>query len=458
MQVRYTRSSQIVLLLGDIVWLNLAFLLAAFLRFQEIKLLGTAYYDYYVQLGVFLNLLWLLLSVVFKTYNTGLSLEPRKSVGKTLNVFFWHIFLLLLLLVSLKKSEYSRLFLTYFYLFTVVGILPWHFFYLRFLRLLRQRGGGYRKAVLVGDAKRLTAFSQAVQNHPELGINIVAVFSNGPVENHRAQDPKLLADYLKNNPIDEMYGAFNTGSGQLQKHFYLADAHLVRFRALPDLGLGHSKNLQIDFYNDVPVLSLRQEPLELLHNRILKRFGDVLVALFVCLFVFPWLMPLLAIGVKLSGLGPLFFTQTRSGYHNQNFKIYKLRTMVPNPEANQKQAEENDTRITAFGQFLRKHHLDELPQFWNILLGNMSLVGPRPHMLSHTQAYQSAIEQYMVRHFIKPGLTGLAQVKGFKGEHDLAQMQERVKTDVYYLENWSALLDVSIVLRTLGVALKGASA
>jgi Undecaprenyl-phosphate glucose phosphotransferase len=455
MQARYSRTSQIILLLGDLFWLNLAFLLAGLLRFKEIQLQATTYFDYYVQLWVFLNLLWLVLSLTFKTYNTGLSLEPRKSVGKTVNVFFWHIFLLLLLLVSLKKSEYSRLFLTYFYLFAGASILPWHFFYLRFLRVLRKRGGGYRKVVLVGQAKRLQAFADMVAQKPELGIQIVGVFSPDSVSGFKTRPQGEVAAFLKNHPVDELYGAFAENSEEIQRYFYLADAHLVRFKTLPNLGLAHSKNAQIDFYGDVPVLSLRAEPLEQLHNRWLKRAGDVLFSLAVILFIFPWLFPLLALGVKLSGRGPVFFSQMRSGYHNQTFRIYKFRSMVPNAEAHQAQAQTNDSRVTAFGKFLRQHHLDELPQFFNILKGEMSLVGPRPHMLAHTQAYQKAITQFMVRHFIKPGLTGLAQVQGLKGRHNLAEMEDRVKADVYYLENWSALLDVSIVLRTLGVALKG---
>ncbi len=455
MQARYTRSSQIVLLLGDVFWLNLAFLAAGALRFQEIKLQGTEYYDYYVQLGVFLNLLWLLLSLVFKTYNTGLSLEPRKSVGKTFNVFFWHIFMLLLLLVSLKKSEYSRLFLTYFYLFAGASILPWHFFYLRFLRILRQRGGGYRKAILVGDAQRLVAFADTIGQRPELGLQIVGVFSDQPVPGFQAQPLSAVEPYLKKHRVDELYGAFSQEGDALQRYFYLADAHLVRFKVLPDLGLAHSKNMQIDFYGDVPVLSLRKEPLEQLHNRWLKRSGDVVVAALVLLLVLPWLFPLLALAVRLSGGGPVLFKQVRSGYQNREFTLYKFRTMVPNAQAHRQQASENDARITPLGRFLRRHHLDELPQFWNILKGDMSLVGPRPHMLAHTEAYQKAISQFMVRHFVKPGLTGLAQVQGLKGAHDLQQMQERVQADVYYLENWSALLDFSILLRTVGVALKG---
>lgn len=444
MKVQNLRFSQITLLLGDLVLLNAGFFLAGVLRFQEIQLQNTEYYDYYVQLGVFLNLLWLLLSLIFKTYNTGISLEPRKSVGKSLNIFFWHLFLLLLLLVSLKKDEYSRLFLTYFYLFSAASILPWHFFYLRFLKLLRKRNSRFTRALLIGDEQRLEAFKNTLQNQPELGIKVAANYS----KMNEIPSISELKTVCSSKKIEEMYVAFPAGDERHNALFYFCDEQGIRFRSLPDLGVQHSKSLQIDFYGDVPVLSFRSEPLEALHNKIIKRAFDIFGALIVFVVIYPWLIPLLAIVVKFSGKGAVFFKQERTGYKNQSFTIYKFRTMRENEEANEEQALDDDGRLTRIGKFFRKHHLDELPQFWNVLRGDMSLVGPRPHMLSHTKEYQNIIQQYMVRHFVKPGITGLAQVNGLKGFHNIQEMEDRVKTDVYYLENWSFLLDVSIIART----------
>lgn len=454
MHPRYARSSQFILLLGDLLLLNGAFLIAAWLRFQEIQLENTVYYDYYLQLLVFVNLLWLVLSLAFKTYNTGLSLEPRKSVGKTFNIFFWHLFVLLLLLVSLKKGEYSRLFLTYFYLFSLGAILPWHFFYLRLLKALRKRRGANRHVVYVGLANRLEALKAALQKRPELGISIDRVFltdRSGEAEDWR----QALPVYLEKENVQELYAGMPSGDGDLQKLFYLADERMVRFRAVPDLGLRHSKALNITFFDDVPVMSLRPEPLEQLHLRLLKRVGDLVVSTLLILTVVPWLFPLLALGVKSSSPGPVFFRQKRTGYHNRNFTILKFRSMRINAEADLKQADHDDARITSFGRFLRTHHLDELPQIFNVWKGDMSLVGPRPHMLSHTEEYRQLIRQYMVRHWLKPGMTGLAQVKGLKGAHDLKGMQERVKHDVYYLEHWTFFLDLGILLKTFYLVFKG---
>jgi len=172
--------------------------------------------------------------------------------------------------------------------------------------------------------------------------------------------------------------------------------------------------------------------------------------------VFTWLMPLMAILIKVNSRGPVFFRQQRSGKGNNVFTCLKFRTMRVNAEADELQATKGDVRITGMGRFLRKTNLDELPQFFNVLLGHMSVVGPRPHMLRHTEQYAALIDQFMVRHLIKPGITGWAQVHGFRGEtSDTYKMEKRVEYDVWYIENWSLLLDLKIIVLTLGNMLKG---
>ncbi len=450
MQSRYARFFQFVIVAGDLLLLNACFLLAGALRFDEIRLRQTEYYDYYVQLIVFFNLSWLFLTLLFRTYQMGTTLEPRKATLKTLNVYFLHLFILLLFLVSLQKDEYSRLFLVYFYTSFLVTVLPWHFFFLRLLRFYRRRGHNFRKVVLVGSGNGLLNFYKTVNERPEFGLKVEAYFSDEPVEGIALDgSEQQLKTYLQQNPVDELYCAYPSGDERLFQWFRLADEYLIRFRIIPDLGLKHSRNLHIDFYQDVPVLQLRKEPLEYVHNRLIKRTGDVALSLLVIILVYPWLMPLLILGVALSGKGPVFFRQKRTGLADDDFYIYKLRSMQVNNKADQEQARAGDKRITPFGRFIRQYHLDELPQFVNVLKGEMSVVGPRPHMISHTETYREIIDQYMLRHWVKPGITGLSQVSGLSGEHDLDQMKKRVETDVYYIENWSVLLDVKIVLDTI---------
>jgi putative colanic acid biosynthesis UDP-glucose lipid carrier transferase len=194
----------------------------------------------------------------------------------------------------------------------------------------------------------------------------------------------------------------------------------------------------------------QQIPLDDLTLRLKKRAFDVVFSSAVILFIFSWLLPLLSIIIKLNSKGPVFFVQQRTGINNKTFNCIKFRTMKVNQEADTKQAVKNDNRITSIGNFLRKYNIDELPQFFNVLVGNMSVVGPRPHMLKHTEQYSALIEYYKVRHFVKPGITGWAQVNGYRGLTDeLWKMQKRVEYDMEYLENWNFLWDIKIIVMTL---------
>jgi putative colanic acid biosynthesis UDP-glucose lipid carrier transferase len=290
-------------------------------------------------------------------------------------------------------------------------------------------------------------FYDRVKQHSEYGLKVVGYFSDTPTEGipHSGDEISALA-YLEGNEVDEIYCAFPSGDPRVLKWFRIADEQLVRFRLLPDLGLAYAPAVEIDYYHDVPVLIHRKEPLEYLHHRIIKRLCDILISLLMIVVVFPWLFPILALTVKLSGPGPVFFRQKRTGLGDRDFNILKFRSMALNKEADQLQATEEDPRITRIGRFMRKHNLDELPQFFNVLAGEMSVVGPRPHMLAHTELYRELIDRYMVRHFAKPGITGLAQIRGLRGEtRTPEEMAERVKTDVYYIENWSLLLDLKII-------------
>lgn len=431
--------------------LNGCFLLAGALRFDEMRIQDTEYYDYYVQLIVFFNILWLFLSFLFRTYDTRRSLEPRKATGKVINAYFLHLFLLLLLLVSLKKDEYSRLFLVYFYISFFVTVLPWRFYFLRLLKAMRRRGISFKPVVLIGSGEHLRRFYNSILEHPEYGLKVMGYFADKPEQELPLTGSESeAADFLRQYRVDEIYCAFPGRDQRLLYWFRFADENMIRYRVIPDLGIEHGTSVMIDYHHDVPVLVHRPEPLEFLHNRILKRTLDILISLVVILGVFTWLFPILAMGVKLSSKGPVFFRQERSGIREGKFTIYKFRSMVVNADADRQQATADDARITRFGAFLRRHHLDELPQFLNVLKGEMSVVGPRPHMLAHTEEYRRQIDRYMVRHFARPGITGLAQVRGLRGEvHSQEDVEDRVRTDVYYIENWSPLLDIKIILGTL---------
>ena len=203
---------------------------------------------------------------------------------------------------------------------------------------------------------------------------------------------------------------------------------------MPDFHIFVNRNIYVDFVNDIPVLSLRKEPLEDTGNRIKKRAVDIITSSLVILFILSWLIPLLAILIKLDSRGPVFFVQIRSGKSNQPFRCLKFRSLRVNNDADSKQVSRNDDRTTRVGRIMRKTNIDELPQFFNIFLGDMSVVGPRPHMLKHTEQFSELYKEYMIRHFVKPGLTGWAQVNGFRGEirdNDFLKKKSGIRYLVY---------------------------
>lgn len=197
-------------------------------------------------------------------------------------------------------------------------------------------------------------------------------------------------------------------------------------------------------------------PLDNRLNKVTKRIFDIVVSVLVCIFLLSWIIPLLALFIKLTSRGSVFFGQKRTGLHNQVFTCWKLRTMIPNKESEQKQAVRNDTRVTFAGQILRKFSLDELPQFYNVIIGDMSLIGPRPHMLTHTEEFSKEVVHYHLRHGVKPGITGLSQVMGYRGEiHHRQALQNRVRLDIFYMKKWRMGLDILIILRTVKLLLFG---
>ena len=231
----------------------------------------------------------------------------------------------------------------------------------------------------------------------------------------------------------------------------------IRLKFVPDYSQILSTTASLNSLNDFQVINLTGScAQDNMDDRVVKRLFDIVFSLFVILFIFSWLYPILALLIKLESPGPIIFKQERSGRNNVQFFCYKFRSMRVNEDSHLRQASKNDDRITRIGQMLRKTSLDELPQFFNVLLGNMSVVGPRPHMLKHTEHYREIVDQYMVRHYMKPGITGWAQVNGYRGEtNELGLMEKRVEHDIWYMENWSALLDIKIVIMTVLNVLKG---
>jgi putative colanic acid biosynthesis UDP-glucose lipid carrier transferase len=270
-------------------------------------------------------------------------------------------------------------------------------------------------------------------------------------------DIKNVLQVAKDLDVQEI---FSTITPEQNEYIYTlmnqAEMECIRFKVVPNLSYFFSKPVIIDYIRDLPILSLRSEPLEDVGNRFKKRILDVVVSFLVVVFVLSWLIPILGLLIILESKGPIFFSQKRTGKNNQTFNCLKFRSMRPNKDSESKQATKGDMRVTRIGRFIRKTSLDEFPQFINVLKGEMSLVGPRPHMVKHTSDYSKIVDQYMIRHFLKPGITGWAQINGLRGEiTDPKQIKMRVANDLWYLENWNVWLDLRIMFLTVYYVFKG---
>lgn len=311
--------------------------------------------------------------------------------------------------------------------------------------------------VIVGNSPAAEEIFRYCHDQTVRGYRFRGIFTDepisGPLGPHRVGDVEAVKAYAVQNRIDIIYCALpGTRKEEITDLMEFCERNTIRFRVIPSAEsfIPVVKTSDLEFLGGVPVSKLRKEPLEKPWNRRLKRAFDIAFSTGVILLVFPWLFGILAILIKLSSKGPVFFKQMRLGRDNQEFVCWKFRSMRMNKEADVKQATKNDPRVTRIGRFLRKSNLDEMPQFINVFLGHMSVVGPRPHPLRLNDQYRDIIDKYMVRHFVRPGITGWAQVNGFRGETRTPELMERrVELDVWYLENWSFWLDLRIVVKTV---------
>ena len=326
------------------------------------------------------------------------------------------------------------------------------YYFLRRFRVVF--GGNFRRVVIVGEEKHTSELAHFFNENPNYGYKLVKIFD---LKNSKKQEIKECQEFVIENKIDEIYCALSDLSNTDINNFIdFTDNNLKTLKFLPDEKEPTARNLRLDYYGYIPVISLRNIPLDIVANKIIKRTFDIIFSTLIIVGVLSWLIPILAIIIKLESNGPVFFKQKRNGLNYHEFDCYKFRSMTLNDIADLEQVSKNDPRITRSGRFIRKTSIDELPQFFNVFRGDMSVVGPRPHMVSHTEMYAKRIDKFMVRHFIKPGITGLAQTNGYRGEvENEKDIINRVKYDIFYLENWSLLLDIKIVFLTVANAIKG---
>lgn len=455
---RYGYLIQWLIGIGDMVVLNLLFFAvyyglgqvytsAIFGNLREVVLLLNFCYFF----SLYFVPLKLHLSVVF----------IDKIVQRAFLLVTVLIFLFATCLIFLNIGDVLATFLVVYYLVTIVVFSLWRVLVRVMLKMYRRRGYNFKKVVIVGAGKNGMELYRVMKEDMAYGYNVLGFFDDNAslqsvLPNYLGRTDEVEA-FVKAYDVDEIYCTLpGTSDKKIVRLLNLAEKQMIRFYIVPEFYRNLKKSLIMEVLESVPLLTIRREPLQTVYNRALKRSFDIVFSLAILLTAFPVMYIVIGLLIKKSSPGPILFKQRRTGLYGQEFKCYKFRTMRVNAEADSLQAVKDDPRKTKFGDFLRRTNLDEFPQFINVLCGDMSVVGPRPHMLKHTEQYSALIDKYMVRHLVKPGVTGWAQVTGYRGEtKTLDQMEGRVKRDVWYIENWSFFLDLKIIVVTVFNMFKG---
>ncbi|MCX6168385.1 MAG: undecaprenyl-phosphate glucose phosphotransferase [Ignavibacteriales bacterium] len=368
-------------------------------------------------------------------------------------------------IVLLKEREFPRRFIFVypalaFFLLTIEKYLV-----RKFIDIIRLRGRNLRSILIIGAGTVGKRFHHEIMTNPHFGYKFIGFLDDskkselngtylGPISE--------LDSILESNEIDNVMIALpNHAFSKITEIVKICERYPTRVRLIPDYFQSISSRYSISMFGNLPVISIREDKINDLGWRMIKRGLDTGFALLAFVLIFSWLFPLIAIFIRLDSEGPVFYKQERWGRNNRRFYIYKFRSMNCNcseidENGKYRQASKNDIRITRFGKFLRKTNFDELPQFWNVLKGEISIVGPRPHPTPLNLESKDSVDKYMRRHLVKPGITGWAQVHGLRGEtKEKSLMQRRVEYDIWYIENWSIWLDLQIIFLTIWRMIKG---
>ena len=364
-------------------------------------------------------------------------------------------------LIFLNVGDLMATFLLVYYVVALVLFALWRVLVRMSLKLYRRKGYNFKRIVIVGAGKNGMELYQVMKDDLSYGFNVLGFFDDNialkdALPNYLGNTEEV-ENYVLKHDIDEVYCTLpGTNDSKIARLLNFAEKHMIRFYIVPEFYRNVKKSMVMEVIESIPLLTIRREPLHSMYNRFLKRAFDLLFSTMVLVTIYPILYVVLGVLIKLSSPGPILFKQKRTGLYGRDFECFKFRTMRVNADADTMQAVKDDPRKTRIGNFLRKSNLDEFPQFVNVFLGDMSVVGPRPHMLKHTEQYSALIDKYMVRHLVKPGVTGWAQVTGYRGEtKTLEQMEGRVKRDVWYIENWTFFLDLKIIIVTVLNMFKG---
>lgn len=401
----------------------------------------------------FLTFSWMVSTLLTKNYYInrlpGLLINAL-NLTKHYFIYFLIVFVYLQLV---HNDQISHKQIIRFSAYLFVLLLIWRITVFILIKRTLRKSTHRQPVIIVGVSVASIHFKDFFESHPEYGLHVLGFFADKDHERvkviGRYED---VIPYCQTHKVSEIIcSADKLSKDNINAILEYCENNFISLKVIPDSAGLMGRNLVTTFIEHMPLLALRKNPFDEATNQFLKRGFDIVFSLLIIVFVLSWLVPIIAIIIKLDSKGPVFFLQSRSGIRNRSFRCFKFRSMKVEKNAEFKQATKNDSRVTKIGSFLRKTSLDELPQFLNVLLGDMSIVGPRPHPLKLTEEYSQKVDKYMVRHLVKPGITGLSQVMGYRGEtqHDLYLMKMRVRMDRFYIDNWSFYLDLKVVWATI---------
>jgi len=407
---------------------------------------------------VFMILGWYISSLKNKLYNSFNNDGLLSELYKILNNISIQFFLVIFYFFSIAQTNNSKKFLIIYIGFLLVLIPLEKLLYRKLMIFLHRKGINKKKILIVGAGRTGMDFFETIKGNKNLGYEVLGFLDDEKKPALNGQylgDLSKIEDYIHDDQLDEVVVALpNRANEKIKVITSLVRNYPIKLSIIPSYHDMMDSYYRLSIFGGFPVLSVREEPLDDVHMRSIKRLFDIVFSIFAVIFVCSWLFPIIAIAIKLDSKGPVFFIQERWGRKNKKIKCFKFRSMrvaAPETDATGKyqQAKKNDSRITRVGKILRKTNLDEFPQFINVLLGEMSIVGPRPHPNGLNLESIEIIDNYTVRHLVKPGITGWAQINGLRGETaEPSLMRARIKYDIWYIENWSLMLDFKIIFIT----------
>ncbi len=441
--------------LGDALLLNIAFVIAYLLKFH---LFTGLVVPPYLELWILVNVFWAVLVVAFKPYNVARTTSLKSLLKRHYALVLIHLLLITAFCFWNKAFYYSRVQLIYFFLSFSFFFSVWRLVFVYSLGILRAKGYNIKRVVVVGYDKLTKKLVTHFEEHPEYGYRVSGVFGqNGNDKSSYEDYITQIKQHAIDNKIDEIYCCLPYMEYKHMKNLVnFGHQHTIKIKLTGDFHGLPLEGFKPESYGTIPVFHITSVPLDDWKNRFIKRCFDIGFASLVLFFICSWLFPLIALAIKATSRGPILFKQKRTGLNNNVFYCWKFRTMFVNNQADCKQATKNDPRITPIGALLRKASLDELPQFINVLMGKMSVVGPRPHPVQLNEEFSPIICKFDHRHAVKPGITGLAQAKGYRGETSTFEMMNnRVRLDLFYIEKWFFVLDIKIIFLTIFSLMRG---